>query len=158
MWESKSFNLFILICVNSQLWRLVLVGFRLPWGLAGSVQQSDDIDLCYLTRPGCLALRVYAIAKRDRRNTKRSQLVCSVRLLAPTLSHSVTAQVWSLVTVPWIMEPLRWAAAGGGRRGGETEWLAGNGGKNCWSVYNLSEFYFLKTVSIQLLQHPGLDQ
>lgn len=93
MRESKNLNLFILICVDSQLWRLVLVGFRLPWGLAGSVQQSDDIDLCYLTRPGSLALRVYAIAKRDRRNTKRSQLVCSVRLLAPTLSHSVTAQV-----------------------------------------------------------------
>lgn len=58
-----------------------------------SVRQSDDIDLCYLTRPCSLARSVYAIAKRDRRNTKRSQLVCGVRLLAPRLSHGVTAQV-----------------------------------------------------------------
>lgn len=82
-----------LILVDSRLRRLALVGLRLPWGLAGSVRQSDDIDLRYLTRPGSPALRVCAIAKRDRRNTERSQLVCGVRLLAPALSHGVTAQV-----------------------------------------------------------------
>lgn len=69
--------------------RSCLVPEDLLWGLS----QSDDIDLCYPTRRGSLARSVYAIAKRDRRNTKRSQLVCGVRLLAPRLSHGVTAQV-----------------------------------------------------------------
>lgn len=106
------------------IWQPVLFGSGGPAAVpqsAPSVQQSDDIDLCYLTRPGSQARSVYATAKRDRRNTKRSQLVCSVRLLAPTLSHGVTAQVWSLVTVPWIMEPLRWVAASGEGKT-EDEW------------------------------------
>lgn len=62
-----------------------------PQSVRPSVQQSDDLG--HLTCPGSPARSVYATAKRDRRNTKRSQLVCCVRLLAPTLSRGVTAQV-----------------------------------------------------------------